>query len=428
MQPVRFVHKGRGAVTNPAGRHERVAREAFDDGWSPAEDDGPATPATVVTRERARSIVARNASPDVGFDVSINPYRGCEHGCVYCYARPGHAYLGLSAGLDFGTRLFAKVNAAELLEAEILRPGWRREPIAIGGVTDGWQPVERELRITRACVEVLARHRHPLSFVTKSSLVERDLDLLAPMARDGLVHAMVTITTLDAALARRLEPRAPAPRRRLETIRRLAAAGVPVGVSLAPIIPFVNEPEIETVLEAAREAGASVANHVVLRLPWELREVFADWLAEHVPDRAQRVLARLRDMRGGRENDPRFGSRMRGEGPWADMIRMRVQARARRIGLALRGGPVHEADVPREGGGPVHETDLPRDGGVAGAVGAAGAPDTPRRARTGPASADGARRAGRGVGGGRGSTRGGIGGTGGTGAAEPGPPVQGTLF
>ncbi len=346
MQPVRFVHKGRGAVSNPQGRFEREAREPVDDGWArpPDDTDVDEAPGTVVTPDAARSIVARNASPDIGFDASINPYRGCEHGCVYCYARPGHAYLGLSPGLDFETRLFAKMEAAALLEAELARPGYRCEPIAIGTVTDAWQPVERRLRLTRGCLEVFARTRHPVSLVTKSSLVERDLDLLAPMARDGLASAMVTVTTLDPALSRILEPRAPAPWRRIETIRRLADAGVPVGVSVAPIIPFVNEPEIEAILDASLEAGARHANYVVLRLPFELVEVFHGWLREHVPDRADRVVARLRDLRGGRDNDPRFGWRMKGQGPWAALIRARFEARLRRRGVG-RERPVLRTDL-----------------------------------------------------------------------------------
>jgi len=334
MEPVRIAFKGRGAVSNPAGRYERDARAPVDDGWAPDPDDAdPPGPATVVTPDAARSIITRNTSPDIGFDASINPYRGCEHGCVYCYARPGHAYLGLSPGLDFETRLFAKMEAATLLEAELARPGYRCEPIAIGTVTDAWQPVERRLQLTRGCVEVFARTRHPVSLITKSSLVERDIDLLAPMAADGLAYAMVTVTTLDATLSRLLEPRAPAPWRRLETIRRLSQAGIPVGVSLAPLIPFVNEPEIESILDAAHAAGARYANYVVLRLPWELVEVFHAWLDAHFPDRRSRVIARLRDLRGGKDNDPRFGWRMRGQGPWADMIRMRVDARLRRLDL-----------------------------------------------------------------------------------------------
>jgi DNA repair photolyase len=360
MEPGRSIVRGRGAVSSPAGRFARDAREPVDDGWAPDAEGAPypAGPTTVVTEETARSIIVRNQSPDIGFSASINPYRGCEHGCVYCYARPGHAYLGLSPGLDFETRLFAKVNAPVLLQAELSRRGYRCDPIAIGTVTDAWQPIERRLRLTRGCIEVLARSRHPLSLITKGSLVERDIDLLAPMARDGLAYAMVTLTTLDAGLARHLEPRAPAPWRRLETIRRLAGAGIPVGVSLAPVIPFVNEPEIEALLDAAHDAGARHANYVVLRLPLELREVFHDWLHAHFPDRAARVIARLRDMRGGRDNDPRFGWRMRGTGPFADMIRMRIDARLRRLGIGrerptLRDDLFEPPEPPHRGAGRV---------------------------------------------------------------------------
>jgi DNA repair photolyase len=377
MQPVRFVHKGRGAVTNPQGRFERDAREPVDDGWArePDDTDIDEPPGTVVTPDAARSIVARNTSPDIGFDASINPYRGCEHGCVYCYARPGHAYLGLSPGLDFETRLFAKMEAPALLEAELARPGYRPDPIAIGTVTDAWQPVERRLRLTRGCLEVFARTRHPVSLITKSSLLERDLDLLAPMARDGLAYAMVTVTTLDPALSRILEPRAPAPWRRLETMRRLADAGVPVGVSLAPIVPFVNEPEIEAILDAAHAAGARYANYVVLRLPFELVEVVHAWLREHFPDRADRVIARLRDLRGGRDNDPRFGWRMKGHGPWADLIRARFDARLRRWGSG-RERPALRTDLFRAPGRPAGRAEA----GAGPAARGRGAPsDTPPR-------------------------------------------------
>jgi DNA repair photolyase len=336
--------RGRGAVSNRAGRFERDTREAVDDGWFHDDGDASAGHPTVVTIEHARSILSHNTSPDLPFDQSLNPYRGCEHGCVYCYARPNHSYLGLSPGLDFETRLFAKINAPELLRRELSAPAYRCSPIAIGAATDAWQPIERTHRITRSCIEVLAECRHPLSFVTKSSLVERDIDLLAPMARQGLVVAFVTVTTLDPALARILEPRAAAPWRRLETIRRLAEAGIPVGVSLAPVIPFINEPEIEAVLDAAFEAGGRHANYIVLRLPWELKEVFRDWLAEHFPDRARRVMARLQDMRGGRDNDPRFRMRMKGEGIFAEMIRMRIDARLRRYGFE-RNRPALRTDL-----------------------------------------------------------------------------------
>jgi DNA repair photolyase len=327
-----LAHKGRGAVSNRAGRYQTDPRETVDDGWYD-DDEAPSPPPTVVTVEHARSIISRNDSPDIPFTQSVNPYRGCEHGCVYCYARPNHARLGLSPGLDFETRLFAKTNAAALLSRELAVPGYRCESIMLAAATDGWQPIEREHRISRACLEVLSACRHPVSLITKSSLVERDIDLLAPMARDGLAAAWVTVTTLDPTLARILEPRAAAPWRRLETIRRLAEAGIPTGVSVAPVIPFVNEPEIESILEAAREAGARHGSYVLLRLPWELKEVFADWLAAHFPERAARVMARLRDMRGGRDNDPRFRSRMRGHGPFAELVRMRFDARLRKLGM-----------------------------------------------------------------------------------------------
>ncbi|MFO1196473.1 MAG: PA0069 family radical SAM protein [Burkholderiaceae bacterium] len=337
-KPVRIV-KGRGAVGNPAGRFETLLREPVDDGWF-GESGEPAPLETVVTDERARSIVTRNQSPDVPFDLSINPYRGCEHGCVYCFARPNHSYLGLSPGTDFERRLFAKVNAAALLVEALAAPGYRCQPINVGSATDAYQPIERERGITREVLQVLSDCRHPFSVITKSALIERDLDLLAPMARDGLASAYVTITTLDPELARRWEPRAAAPWRRLETIRRLSEAGVPVGVSVAPVAPFLNEPELESILAAAREAGATSAITMVLRLPWELEEVFVDWLRAHFPERAERVLNRLRDMREtgepggrGRLNDPRFHTRMRGRGHWADLIRLRYEVAVRRLGL-----------------------------------------------------------------------------------------------
>jgi DNA repair photolyase len=335
-EPQVRVVKGRGAVSNPQGRFDLLQRDPFDDGWH--RDEDPAAPsATTVTVEHARSILVRNRSPDVPFDLSINPYRGCEHGCVYCYARPNHAYVGLSPGADFETRLFAKVGAAQLLVSELSSPSYRCEPINIGSSTDPYQPIEREYRITRSVLQVLADCRHPATVITKSSLIERDIDLLAPMARDGLVAAFVSITTLDAELARLWEPRAAAPWRRLETVRRLAEAGIPVGVSVAPVVPFLNEPELERVLEASREAGATRAQYMVLRLPWELKEVFTQWLRAHFPDRADRVLNRLREMRDPqapeRLNDPRFFSRMKGRGNWAELVRLRFEVAARRLGL-----------------------------------------------------------------------------------------------
>jgi DNA repair photolyase len=334
--PVRLI-KGRGAVSRPQGRYEGLVREA-DPGvtWSPdAEESGSPPPhLTRVTREDARSIVSRNRSPDVFFEQSANPYRGCEHGCIYCYARPNHAWLGLSPGLDFETELVAKPKAAELLAAEIARPGYRCSPLVLGTATDAYQPIEREWRLTRAMLQVLAEWRHPVAIITKSALVERDLDLLAPMAAQGLAAVYVTVTTLQPELAMAWEPRAAAPWRRLQTIRRLSEAGIPVGVMVAPIVPFLNEPEIETVLGEARRAGARSAHYTVLRLPHELEQVFADWLRAHHPERADRVLARLADMRpGGRLNDARFHHRMRGEGTWAELIRLRFELACRKAGL-----------------------------------------------------------------------------------------------
>jgi len=325
--------KGRGSPVNPEGRFETASREPVDDGWFPDIPDEPRRPETVVTLEAAKSIISRHDSPDLNFTQSINPYRGCAHGCSYCYARPSHAYLGLSPGLDFETRLFAKPEAARLLREELARPGYRCEPIVIGSNTDGYQPIEREHRITRAILEVLGEAAHPVAIVTKSALVERDLDLLAPMARENLVSVTISVTTLDNGLASRMEPRASAPARRIEAIRRLATAGVPVGVNVAPIIPFLTDHEIESILEAAASAGASWAGWTLLRLPWEVKDVFRAWLGEHAPLKAAHVMARLKEMRGGRDNDPRFGKRFTGEGLFADLVRRRVRVARERLGM-----------------------------------------------------------------------------------------------
>ncbi len=334
VRPLVFV-KGAGALSNPQGRFERDARTPFDDGWGLDGGPGPQAPISVA-REVARSIISRNQSPDIPFDLSVNPYRGCEHGCIYCYARPNHAYVGLSPGLDFERRLFAKSNAAELLRQELAHAGYRCQPINIGSATDAYQPIERTWRLTRAVLEVLSACDHPLTIITKSALVERDVDLLAPMARRGLAAVYVTITTLDPALARIWEPRAAAPWRRLELVRRLSEAGIPVGVSIAPLVPFVNEHELEQIMTEARAAGASSAFYMMLRLPWELKDLFVDWLNVHFPDRARRVLARLGDLRGGagahRLNDPRYHTRMKGQGKWAELLRMRFDVASRRLG------------------------------------------------------------------------------------------------
>src|SRR5213594_2912222 len=322
----------RGARSFVAGRFETLAREPFDDGWTPEERDA-AELQTSVTEERARSIISRNDSPDIGFSQSINPYRGCEHGCIYCYARPSHAYLELSPGLDFETKLFAKTNAAELLRAELSKPGYAPSPIAIGANTDCYQPIERKFRITRQIVEILAECEHPFTMVTKSALVERDLDLLAPMAEKNLVKVFVSIASLDRTLARKLEPRAASPQRRMDVLRNLAQAGVPCGVMVAALIPGLNDKTLEEVLEAASAAGAAEAAYVIMRLPNELKELFKEWLAAHYPERAGHVISIVRQMRGGRDNDPRFGSRMTGTGAFAELIEKRFDIACRRFGL-----------------------------------------------------------------------------------------------
>jgi DNA repair photolyase len=334
--PVTIARKGRGAVSNLAHRFASVQRVA--DGEPPsvddAEGDAPPARATSVTLETARSIISRNDSPDIGFDRSINPYRGCEHGCIYCYARPTHSYLNLSPGLDFETRLVAKSNARDLLIRELSAPGYAPDVIVVGVNTDAYQPVERELRITRGILEVLTAARHPFGLVTKSSLVERDLDLIGEMASLSLVSVSISITTLDAALSRILEPRAASPQRRLRTVRALAAAGVPVRVNVAPVIPFINEPEIEAIVDAAAEAGAGDAHYTVVRLPWEVSPLFEEWLNVHFPERAQRVMNRIREMRGGRNYDAQFGRRMTGAGTWADLIAQRFRRITARHGFS----------------------------------------------------------------------------------------------
>ncbi len=338
-----FVHglapepiKGRGTAWSLAHRFNQDERLAYDDGWGTLEQSVHSQalpPSTQVLEEQVKTILASNDSPDIGFDLSINPYRGCEHGCIYCYARPTHSYLNLSPGLDFETRIIAKANAAQRLREALARSSYKPTMINIGSVTDAYQPAERRLRITRSIIEVLDDFRHPFSLVTKSAGVERDLDLMAPMARANLAAVYVSITTLDPALARVMEPRAAAPARRLLTVRRLAEAGVPVGVSVSPVIPFLNEPELERILEAAREAGASSAFSTVLRLPWEVNPLFQQWLGQHFPERASRVMARIREMRGGADNSSRFGDRMKGNGIWAQLLRQRFQKACARLGL-----------------------------------------------------------------------------------------------
>ncbi|MGD0561617.1 MAG: PA0069 family radical SAM protein [Roseiarcus sp.] len=322
--------RGRGAASNASGRFEIVRREDIDDGWE--RDEAPAPLETEITLERPRTIITRNESPDISFDRSINPYRGCEHGCFYCFARPSHAYLGLSAGLDFESKLFVKDGAAALLERELAAPKYRPRVIALGANTDAYQPIERQYRVTRSVLEVLARARHPVGIVTKSNLVLRDLDLLAPMAAEGLVKVFVSVTTLDRNVARRMEPRAPTPARRLEAIERLAAAGVPVGVMAAPIIPAVNDSEVEAILARAYQAGAREAGYVTLRLPLELREIFREWLAVNFPDKLKHTLSLTQSMHGGKDYDSQWGRRMAGSGPYAWMIGRRFEIAAKRLG------------------------------------------------------------------------------------------------
>jgi len=333
--------KGRGATFNPENRFRRDHREAVDDGWDapPADDAEEAPPPkTTVTIQNARTIIARNDSPDIPFDRSINPYQGCEHGCIYCYARPTHAYLDLSPGIDFETKLFAKPEAASLLRAELSKPGYRCQPMALGTNTDPYQPIEREWRITRQVIEVLAQCDHPITITTKGVLIERDLDLLSGMAAKNLVHVQVSIAMLDRELARKLDPRAPAPQRRLEMVKALAGAGVPVGVNVAPVIPQLTDKDLEAVLEAAAAHGARWAMWTMLRLPWEVKDLFRDWLRQHYPMRADHVMSLVQQLRGGRDNDPNFGARMRGQGQFAELIGRRFEIACKRLGLnATRG-------------------------------------------------------------------------------------------
>jgi DNA repair photolyase len=326
--------KGRGAASNPEGRFESTRHHAEDDGWQGALlDEAAPRPRTEVTEERAKSVITRNDSPDIAFEQALNPYRGCEHGCIYCFARPSHSYLNLSPGLDFETKLRAKGNLAEVLRAELAKPGYLPRPINIGSNTDPYQPIEKQWRLTRAALEVLAACHHPCTLVTKNALVERDLDLLAPMAREQLVQVLVSVNSLDNRLAARLEPRASAPHRRLKTIAALAEAGVPVGVLVAPIIPALNDKDMEAVLERAAQAGARCAGYTTLRLPWELKTLFREWLALHVPERAAHVMSLLQQMNGGRDYDGDFRTRMHGQGVFAELLRRRFEIACRRHGL-----------------------------------------------------------------------------------------------
>ena len=324
--------RGRGARSNRTSRYLDHVAEGFDDGWEDTDAE-PVKLQTVVAPMRSKTIIAKNTSPDVGFDRSINPYRGCEHGCIYCYARPAHAYLGLSPGLDFESRLFFKPEAGRLLEGELSKTGYKPAVIHIGGDTDPYQPQERHLRVTRQVIEVLSRFRHPFSIITKSALIARDLDLLGPMGQAGLMRAAVSITSLDRKLSRSMEPRAATPERRIEAVRLLAAAGVPTVVMFAPSIPGLNDHEMEAVLERAAQAGAVAAGYVALRLPLEIKDLFREWLESDHPDRARKVMSLVRQMRSGRDYDPEWGKRMTGEGPVADLMHRRFTLARKRFGL-----------------------------------------------------------------------------------------------
>ncbi|WP_393995399.1 PA0069 family radical SAM protein [Xanthobacter cornucopiae] len=337
--------RGRGALSNAAGRFEPAARVRFDDGWQSLEDLPPFK--TEVTEERARTVITRNQSPDVGFDRSINPYRGCEHGCVYCFARPTHAYQGLSAGLDFETRLFVKPDAPELLARELSHPSYQPRVIAMGTNTDPYQPIERQYQVTRRILEVLRDFGHPVAIVTKSGLVARDIDILGPMAEKGLVKVAVSITTLDPHLSRIMEPRAASPQRRLGTLQRLSEAGIPTAVMTAPLIPALNDMELERILDAAKAAGAQEAGYVLLRLPLEVADLFREWLVANFPDKARHVLTLMRQMRGGKDYDSEFGGRMRGEGPYAWTLGRRFEIAARRLRLDGRGARLSTAHFRR---------------------------------------------------------------------------------
>jgi DNA repair photolyase len=326
-------HKGRGAISNPEGRFESRRVAAVDDGWMLDADAQQPALATTVTAERAKSIIARNDSPDIPFEQSINPYRGCGHGCIYCYARPAHSYMNLSPGLDFETKLFYKANAAGLLREELSRPRYVCKSITLGANTDPYQPIERELKVTRSILEVLQEFQHPVSIITKGHLIERDIDILAAMARENLAAVHVSVTTLDSDLKRILEPRAPGAAARLHAIRSLHAAGVPVGALVAPVIPAINDHEIEHILAAVAQAGARSAGYVMLRLPYEVKDLFREWLAEHYPLRAAHVMSLINNLRGGRDNDPNFGSRMRGTGAFAELVRRRFEVACRRLNL-----------------------------------------------------------------------------------------------
>ncbi len=331
------AHKGRGAALNIEGRFEQWQRSAFDDGWEiPVDEETENIPLkTVITKETAKSIISGNDSPDVPFRYSVNPYRGCEHGCIYCFARPTHAYLGLSPGLDFETRIFAKTNAPQLLRAELSRPSYRSDVISLGSITDAYQPCEREFTLTRQCLEIMSEFNQPVGLITKSALIERDIDILQSMAKRNLVHVTISVTTQDHHISRYLEPRTAAPARRFQTIKRIADAGIPVGINVAPVIPFLTDHELETLLEAGRSHGATTAGYVMLRLPWEVKTLFRNWLETHFPLKAAHVMSRVQEMHGGngQDYDPTFGARMSGQGIFAELLKQRFAKACARLNL-----------------------------------------------------------------------------------------------
>ena len=355
--------KARGVASNEAGRYERFVTESCDDGWDLDEDLPPLR--TEVRDEVARSVITYNRSPDLPFDRSINAYRGCEHGCVYCFARPTHAYLGLSPGLDFETRLIARPNAPEVLRKELSSPRYKVATIAMGTNTDPYQPIEKSRSITRHCLQLLQEFNHPVAIVTKGTLIERDLDILAPMAQKGLVRVGVSLTTLDPGLSRRMEPRAPSPSRRLVTIRQLTGAGVPVRIMASPLIPGLTDQELENLIEAGRDAGADAASWIMLRLPREVSQLWQEWLCEHEPARAEKVMSKLREMHGGREYDPRWGHRMQGVGEYAELVAKRFRLALKRFGFKDENGsakmrPVCQTRTGRGPVAPVLNTKTPR--------------------------------------------------------------------
>lgn len=330
--------KNRGAVSNPEGRFEKNTRESFHDGWDlEGEEDLPALQTTLFP-EQAKNIITRNDSPDIGFDQSINPYRGCEHGCIYCYARPSHAYVNLSPGLDFETKIFFKSKAAVLLEKEISKPGYICKPIVIGANTDPYQPAENKLKITRSLLEIAQKYQHPVAIITKSSLIERDMDILAPLAEKNLIKVAVTLTTLSTGLKKILEPRASAPAARLRVMRKLGELGVPVRVMAAPMVPMINDMELEDILEAANNAGVKYAGYTFIRLPYEVKDLFKEWLQKHFPQKAGHVMSLIKQMRGGKEYDATFGKRMHGEGKFADLLALRFKMACKKFHLNEEGG------------------------------------------------------------------------------------------